>query len=158
MINEEAWWKLLNLHSYCPVMLFHSRNMEPRRSSIHKRTWKSIYDDSQDLTFQDFPTKDKFVSKHENDLQLLATDIYKSEPIILPELMNYISHFVERLYNLRDNYTLKWKQEYGVDILFPNSIKMVHFLSNLKSAISTWSTHHSPRSLWNKYAGSEGFI
>lgn len=77
--------------------MFHSRNMEPRRVSIHKRAWKSIYDDSEDLIFQDFLTKEKFVSVHQNNLQLLATVIYKSEPITLPELMNCIFHFVERL-------------------------------------------------------------
>ena len=44
------------------------------------------------------------------------------------------------------------------DKFFPNSIKMLLFLSNLKSAVNTWSTDHSPPRLGKKYVVSEGSI
>ena len=49
--------------SYCPLIwMFHSRKVEHRIDSIHKRTLKLAYQDSHDLSFQELLTKDKSVS------------------------------------------------------------------------------------------------
>ena len=51
--------------SYCPLIwVFHSRKMEHRINSIHKRALKLVYQDSPDLTFQQLLAKDKSVSVH----------------------------------------------------------------------------------------------
>ena len=47
-------------------------------------------------------------------LQLLATDTFKSKTGVLPELMNNISHFVEKPYNLGSNYILERKRDHSV--------------------------------------------
>ena len=40
--------------SYCPLIwMFHSKKMEHRINSIHKRALKLVYQDSPDLTFQE---------------------------------------------------------------------------------------------------------
>ena len=94
--------------SYCPLIwMFHSRKMEHRINSIHKRALKLVYQDSLDLTFQELLAKDKLVSVHQKSLQLLATEIFKSKTGVSPELMNDIFHFVERSYNLRSDYSLE---------------------------------------------------
>ena len=49
-----------------------------------------------------------------NNIQLLGTDIFKSNTGVLPELMNDIFKFLERPYNLRSNYTLERKQDHTV--------------------------------------------
>ena len=98
--------------SYCPLIwMFHSRKMEHRINSIHKRALKLVYQGSPNLTFQELLAKDKSVSVHQKNLQLLATEIFKSKTGMSPELMNDIFHFVERPYNLRSDYTLKRKQD-----------------------------------------------
>ena len=84
--------------------MFHNRKMEHKINSIHRRALKLVYQNSHDLTFQELLVKDKSVSVHQKNLQLLATEIFKSKTGVLPELMNGIFHFVEIPYNLRSNY------------------------------------------------------
>ena len=93
--------------SYCPLMwMFHSRKMEHRINSIHKRALKLVYQDSHNLTFRELLSKDKSVSNHQKNLQLLATEIFKSKTGVSPELTNDIFHFVERTdYTLERNHT-----------------------------------------------------
>ena len=76
--------------------MFHSRKVEHRINSIHKRALKLVYENSHDFTFQELLAKDKSVRVQRNKLQLLATDIIKSKTRVSPELMNDIFHFVER--------------------------------------------------------------
>ena len=98
--------------SYCPLIwMFHSRKMEHRINSIHKRALKLVYQDSPDLTLL---AKNKSVSVHQKNLQLLATEIFKSKFEVSPELMNDIFHFLEIPYNLRCDYTLKRKRDHTV--------------------------------------------
>ena len=99
--------------------MFHSKKMEHRINNIHKRALKLGYQDSPDFTFQELLAKDKSVSVHQKNLQLLATEIFKSEIFksktgMSPKFMNDIFHFVERFHNLRSNYTLKRKRYYTV--------------------------------------------
>ena len=75
--------------------------MEHRINSIHKRVLKLVFQDSPELTFQELLAKDKSVSVHQKNFQLLATEIFKSKTGVSPELMNDIFHFVERPYNLK---------------------------------------------------------
>ena len=44
------------------------------------------------------------------NLQLLATEIFKSKTGVSPGMMNDFFHFVERPYNLRSNYKLEGKR------------------------------------------------
>ena len=89
--------------------MFHSRKMEHRINSIHERALKLVYQDSTDPTFQELLAKDKSVRVHKKNVQLLATEIFKSKTGVSAELMNDIFHFVERPYNLRSDYTLERK-------------------------------------------------
>ena len=145
--------------SYCPLIwMFHSKKMEHRNNSIHKRALKLVYQDSPDLTFQELLAKDKSVSVHQKNLQLLGTEIFKSKAGMSPELMNDIFHFVERPYNLRSDYTLerKWDHTiyYGSESLsslapklldlLPNSIKNSVSLKEFKTKINTWTFERFP--------------
>ena len=52
--------------SCCPLIwMLHSRKIEHRINSIHKRALKLDYQDSHDLTFQELLDKDKSVSAHQ---------------------------------------------------------------------------------------------
>ena len=96
------------------IWMFHSRKMEHRINSIHKRALKLVYQDSYNLTFQKLLAKEKSVSIHQKNLQLLATEIFKSKTGVSSELMNDIFHFVELPCNLSGDYTLEKKQDHTV--------------------------------------------
>ena len=72
--------------------MFHSRKMDHRMNSIHKRALKLVYQDSQNLTVQELLAKDKSISVHQKNLQFLATEIFKSKMGVSPELINGIFH------------------------------------------------------------------
>ena len=72
--------------------MFHSRKMDHRINSIHKRALKLVYQYSQNLTVQELLAKDKSISVHQKNLQFLATEIFKSKMGVSPELINDIFH------------------------------------------------------------------
>ena len=69
--------------------------MEDRINSIHKRALKLIYQNSHDLTFQELLAIVKSVRVHQKNLQLLATEIFKSKTGVSLELMNDMFYFVK---------------------------------------------------------------
>ena len=152
--------------------MFHSRKIEHRINKIHKRALKLVYQDYPDLTFFEFLAIEMSVSVHQKNLQLLATEIFKSKAGMSPELMNDIFHFVETPYNLRSDYTLERKQDHTVyhgseslssiapklwDLL-PNSIKNSASLKEFKTKINTWALESCPCRIFKKYVGRVGFI
>ena len=130
--------------------MFHSKKIEHRISSIHKRVLKLIYQDSHDLTFQELLAKTNQLVFTEKNLQLLATEIFKFKIGLSPELMNDIFHFVERRFCKKRLYIKKKTRSYVYhgseslssrapklwDIL-PNSIKKSTFLKEFKTKINT---------------------
>ena len=159
--------------SHCSqIWMFHSREMEHRINSIHKRALKLVYQDSPDLTFQELLAKDKSVSVHQKNLQLLATEIFKSKSGVSPELMNDIFHFVKRPHNLRSDHTLERKRDHTVYRcseslsslapklwdLPPNSIKNSASLKEFNTKINTWVFERCPCRICKKYLGRVGFI
>ena len=95
----------------------------------------------------------KPVGVPQKNVQLPATETFKSKTGVSPELKNDIFDFEERPYNLRSNYTLERKREYTAyhdseslsylapklwDFL-PNSIKNSASLKELKTKINTWA-------------------
>ena len=152
--------------------MFHSRKMEYRVNNIHKRALKLVYQDSPDIMFQELLAKGKSVSVHQKKLQLPATEIFKSNTGMSPELMNDIFHFAERPYNLRSDYTLERKRDHTVyhgseslsslapklwDLL-PNSIKNSACLTEFKTNVNNWAFERCPCRICKKYVGRVGFI
>ena len=151
--------------SHCPLIrIFHSRKMEHRINSIHKRDLKLVCKDSPDLTFQELLVKDKS--------WLLATEIFKSKTGVSPELINDTLHFVERPYNLRSDYTLERKRDHTVyhgseslsslapklwDLL-PNSVKNSASLKEFKTKFNTLEFERWPCRICKKYVSKARFI
>ena len=89
--------------------MFHSRKMKQDIQHPQER-----FEDSHGLTFQELLAKDRLVSVHQKNLQLLVTKTFKSKTGVLPELIHDVFHFVESPYNLRSDYTLKRKRDHTV--------------------------------------------
>ena len=94
--------------SYCPlVWMSHSRAMNNRINKIHEKALRLVYKDKTNLSLDDLLKKDKSVSIHQRNLQILATDIQKTRNDLGPEIMKDIFHSVQKPYNLRNDSTLQ---------------------------------------------------
>ena len=164
---------IISQFSYCPlVWMFHSRNTKNRVNKIHERALRLVYDDSPYLSFDELLIKDKSVSIHQRNLQLLATEIFKVKNGVSTGLTEDIFHFVNKPYDLRNNRILFRKRNrtvfYGTESLsslapriwelIPQSLKDETELSQFKTKIKTWTTSQCPCRLCKKYIGHVGFI
>ena len=94
--------------SYCPLIwMFHSRKMEYIISKIYERALRLIYPSDSKLTFKELLDKNKTVSIHQKNLQVLATEIFKAKLNISPEISKELFSFNVRNYNFRSQSTLK---------------------------------------------------
>ena len=159
--------------SYCTLIwMFHSRNTKNGVNKIHERALRLVYDDSPYLSFDELLIKDKSVSIHQRNLQLLATEIFKVKNGVSTGLTEDIFHFVNKPYDLRNNRILFRKRNrtvfYGTESLsslapriwelIPQSLKDETELSQFKTKIKTWTTSQCPCRLCKKYIGHVGFI
>ena len=89
-------WSLLNAFfvsqfSYCPLAwMCHSRTLNNRINKLHERRPSVIYNDKIS-TFQKLLDKDKSVSIHNQDLQVLATEMYKVTKGLPPKFLQRLS-------------------------------------------------------------------
>ena len=90
--------------SYCPlVWMFHSRTLNNRINKIHERALRLVYKNETFLSFDDLLKRDRSVSIHQKNLQILATEIYKTKNDLGPKIMKDTFHFIQKPYNLRND-------------------------------------------------------
>ena len=64
----------------------------------------------KNLSLDDLLKKEKSVSIHQRNLQILATETYKARTDLGPEIMKDIFHSVQKPYNLRNDSTpQRWR-------------------------------------------------
>ena len=67
--------------SYCPlVWMCHSRANNSKINRLHERCFRIIYSDKQS-SIEELLEKDGFVTIHQRNLQVLATEMYKTRII-----------------------------------------------------------------------------
>ena len=157
---------------YCPlVWMFHSRKINNRVNSLHERVVRVVYRDYK-ATFSELLSKDKSVTIHQRNLQLLATEIFKTKNELNPRVMEEILTFKDADYNLRNNSSLKISNlktdYYGTESLtnldakicnhMPNEYKELKSLFTFKSRISSWVTDECPCRMCKNYVANIGFI
>ena len=81
--------------------------MNKRINKIHDKALRRVYKDEANLSLDDLLKKDKSVSIHQRNQQILATKIYKVRNDLGPEIMKDIFHFVQKPYNLKNDSTLQ---------------------------------------------------
>jgi len=159
---------------YCPlVWMFHNRKLNNRINSIHERALRITYKD-YNSSFKDLLKRDKSVSIHQRNLQVLATEIFKTKKGLNPVIMNEIFKFTEPLYNLRETSSLERTNvktvRYGTETLswlgpkiwklLPDEFKNCESLESFKAKISNWETLKCPCRLCkiHIYIQNVGFI
>ena len=138
--------------------MFHTRRMEHRINKIHERALRLIYPSDSKLTFKELLEKNKTVSIHQKNLQVLATEIFKARLNISPEILKELFSFNVRNYNLRSQSTLKRIKTNSVYFgseslsslapkiwdLVPDSFKNENSPERFKSRIKYWTTDKCP--------------
>ena len=81
--------------------------MEHRINKIHEGALGLIYPSDSKLTFKELLDKNKTVSIHQKNLQVLATEIFKVKLNISPKILKELFSFNIRNYDLRSQLTLK---------------------------------------------------
>ena len=101
---------IMSRFSYCPVIwMFHDRNVNNKINKIHERALRIAFKDTSSKV-KDLLKKAASVTIHQRNLQLLATEIYKTKHNLNPKFMGEI--FVEK--NIQIN--LRGKNHLSVSI------------------------------------------
>ena len=72
--------------------MFHSRKINNCVNSLHERGLRVVYRD-YNATFSELLSMDKSVTIHQRNLQLLATEIFKTKNELNPKIMEDIFTF-----------------------------------------------------------------
>ena len=156
---------------FCPlVWMFHSRKLNSRINKLQERALRIVYRDNIS-SYSELLEKDKSVTVHQRNLQVLATEIFKPKIGINPEIMKEIFQFYESSYNLSNSSSLKRNSvktvRYGTETvshlgpiiwnLLPNEMKTIDSLHNFKMKIKEWTTDACPCRLCKTYISQVGF-
>ena len=104
--SKEKTWKSFITSQFSSCLLpwmFHSRKLNNKINAIHERALRIAYCDKHSK-FQQLLEKDNSVSIHHRNLQVLATEIFKLNMNLSPDLMNDI------FLNRTNPYTL-WRND-----------------------------------------------
>ena len=90
--------------SYCPlVWMFHSMILNNRINKIHEKALKLVYKNETFFSFDNLLKRDKSLSIHQKNLQILETEIYKTKNDLGPKIMKDTFHFIQKPYTLRND-------------------------------------------------------
>ena len=95
-----------------------SREINNKINSIHERSLRLVYSDKTS-TFKEFLDKDKSASVDHKNIQVLATEIYKTVNGLAPTILNSIFEIKNIEYNLRNKNNFKLRRinsvRYGIE-------------------------------------------
>ena len=151
--------------SYCPlVWMFHNRTLNKRINEIHEKTVRLVYKNETFFSFDDLLKRDKSVSIHQKNLQILATEIYRTKNDLGPKIMKDTFHLIKKPYNLRIDPELQRGRirtvYFGTESissfapkiweLIPSDIRSANSLEIFKEKIKFWTTDKCPCRLYGK--------
>ena len=157
---------------YCSlVWMFCSRRLNSRINRIQERALRTVYNDKSS-TYPELLEKDSSVSIHCRNLQVLATEIFKSKNNLSPPVMQETFKIIEPNYNLRRNTIFQNRkirtEKYGTASLtylapkiwelVPNDIKLSNSLEIFKSKIKNWETKACPCKICKTFVPSLGYL
>ena len=163
---------IISYPSYYPlVWMFHSSEWNSKINRIHERSLRLVYSDKTS-TFQELLDKDKSVSVRHKNIQVLATEIFKTVNGRAPTIVNSIFETKYFECNLRNKTNFKWRRInyvwYGIDSLtylgpkiwnfVPDDIKKSESLNVFKTKIKKWISRDCPCRLCRLYIQDLGYI
>ena len=163
---------VMSQFQYSPlVWMCHSRGLNQKINKIHERALRIAYKDF-DSHFEELLRKDSAVTVHEKNLQILATELFKTKNDLNPPFMKDI--FIENnsSYSMRSGDSFERRSvktvKYGTECLsfrgarlwqkIPPEIKSCSSLLQFKSTIKTWTDRTCECRLCKTYIPNLGFI
>ena len=163
---------IISQFGYFPLTwMFHSKRLNNKIKSIHERALRITYVDNVS-SFQELLEKDNSVSIHHNNIQVLATEMFKMFKNLSPDIVREI--FQERSvpYNLRsdNNFASRHVNSvyHGTESLsflgpeiweqVPPELKALESLDIFKTQIKKWIPLKCPCRLCRTYLPQIGFI
>ena len=135
--------------------------MEHRINKIHERALRLIYPSDPKFTFKGLLEKNKTVSIHQKNLQVLVTEIFKARLNISPETLKELFSINVKNYNLNSVYfgseSLSSLAPKIWDLV-PDKFKNENSLERFKSRMKYWSTDKCPCRICKVYIAQVGFI
>ena len=123
--------------------MFPGRKLNNRINNIHERTLRIVYRDYES-TFQQLLKQNKFVSIHQTNLQILATEIFKTKNSLNPVSMEDVFNFKELAYNFQNVETLNRSNvtsvKYGTEKITSLGAKIWEILLNDYKELASLST------------------
>ena len=157
---------------YCPlVWMFHSRKMNNKINGLHERALRIAYKDFCS-GFAALLEKDRSVTIHEKNLQLLMTEMFKTINNQSPTFMNEIFPQRNAAYNLRNSNTFTVPTvhtvKYGTEtvryrgqriwLTLPQEIKDANSVQQFKNRIKFWKYVDCDCRLCKQYIPQLGFL
>ena len=157
---------------YCPlVWMFHSRKMNNKINRLHERALRIAYKDF----FSSFATlleKDRSVTIHERNLQLLMTEMFKTINNLNPIFMKEIFPQRSAAYNLRNanTFTVPIIQtaKYGTETVryrgqriwhyLPQEVKDANSVQQFKNKVKFWKNLACDCRLCKQYIPQLSFL
>ena len=158
--------------SYWPlVWVFHSRTLNNQINKTHEKPLRFVYKNETFSSFDDLLKRDKSVSIHQKNLQILATEIYKTKNDLGRKIMKDTFHFIQKPYNLRNDPELQRRRNrtvyFGTESisslapkiwkLIPSDIRSINSLEIFKEKIKFWRRDKCSCRLCKTYIGNMGF-
>ena len=156
---------------YCPlVWMFHSRKMNNKINRLHERALRIAYKDFCS-SFATLLEKDRSVTIHEKNLQLLMTEMFKAINNQSPTFMNEIFPQRNAAYNLRNSNTftvpIVHTAKYGTETVryrgqriwytLSQEIKDANSVQQFKNRIKFWKCVDCDCRLCRQYIPELGF-
>ena len=158
--------------NYCPlVWMCHSRSLNTQINNIHHRALSIVYRDHTS-SFETLLEKSGSISIHHRNIQLLATEIFKTLNNLSPSIMSEIFKLKKTTYALWTETCLQAisprTTTYGLDSvsylapkiwnIVPNEIKRCKTLNSFRHSIKNWKPTACPCRLCKLYISNVGFI
>ena len=93
--------------------MFHSRRLNTKINCIHEKALKISNQDCTS-TFEELLNKDNFISMHHRKLHVLATEMFKIQRGLSPEILRETFVSKTSSYNLRRNDAFEKRQVHSV--------------------------------------------
>ena len=133
-----------------PVWLFHSRTLNNRISKTYDRALRLVSKNETILPFEDLLKRDKLVSIHQKNLQVLAIEIFKTKNDMRLKIMKDTFHSIQTKLQRRRNRTVYFATESISSLapniweLIPSNIRSANLLGIFKEKIKFWATDKCP--------------
>ena len=159
--------------SYCPLIwMFCTRKLNKRINRVHERALRLVYNDYF-TSFEELLIKDKSVSIHHRNIQILATEMFKVKNDISPLFMKEIFEYNQSGSNTRSGNKFVRPRIHKVltgenslrnfgpivwNTMLPSNYKNCKNLKEFKTSIKNWIPKHCPCRLCRTYVKDLGFI